>query len=72
VREGLVIGQLIQVCYDVDSSATKKRETTALVKASGETKCSNLLILTWDFEASETVANSKIQYLPLWKWLLNI
>jgi predicted AAA+ superfamily ATPase len=69
VKEELKIGQLIQVCYEVDNYMTKKRETNAVFKAAGETKCKNLTVLTWDFEAKEKSDDKQINYLPLWKWL---
>ena len=70
VKEGLKIGQLIQVCYDVGSPMTKKREIAALLKAARETRCENLLVLTWDYEKKETTDQETIHYLPLWKWLI--
>jgi predicted AAA+ superfamily ATPase len=71
VKEGLTIGQLIQVSYDIDHYMTKKRETNALLKAAGEAGCKNLIVLTWDYEAKEHFNNRTICYLPLWKWLIS-
>lgn len=71
VKEGLKIGRLIQVCYDLDFPMTKKRETAALIKASRETGCGNLLVLTWDYEEKERIDQTVINYLPLWKWLIH-
>lgn len=70
VKEGLKIGQLIQICYDIDQYMTKKREINALIKAAYETKCKSLLVLTWDYEAKEKSDDNQINYLPLWKWLV--
>ena len=74
VQKNKKIHQLIQVCFDVSEQETKKREVRALLKASQELKCQNLLILTHDFEAIEETEwfgiKGKIQYQPLWKWLL--
>lgn len=72
VKEGLKIGQMIQICYDIDQYLTKKRETNALVKAASEAKCKNLIVLTWDYEAEERLDDKQINYLPLWKWLLGL
>jgi len=71
VKEGLKIKKLIQVCYDITDIKTKKREIRALVKASEELKCNNLLIITEDKEGEEKVKGKKIKYIPLWKWLLS-
>jgi uncharacterized protein len=70
IKEGLKLNQLIQISYEVDHYMTKKRETNALLKAGGETKCKNLVVLTWDYEAKEISDNMEIHYLPLWKWLI--
>ena len=70
VKEGLKIGNLIQVCYDIDNYLTKAREIKALVKASEESGCENLMILTWDHEGEELVGTRRISYVPMWKWLL--
>lgn len=70
LKEGLKAKQLIQVCYSLDDEDTKKREIRALLKASEEMKCKNLLVITWDFESEEKVDKKKIIYKPLWMWLL--
>jgi len=70
IKKGLKIKQLIQVCYDLSNSETKKREVKSLLKASKELKCSNLLIITQDFEGEERIQSKKIKFAPLWKWLL--
>ncbi|MEK6949812.1 MAG: ATP-binding protein [Nanoarchaeota archaeon] len=69
VKPGLKVKQLIQVCYNIADPATKKREATALVKASKELKCSDLLAITEGYEAEEKFDNKKIRYIPLWKYL---
>jgi len=68
--EGIKPKSLIQVCYDLSNLETKKRETSALVEASEELNCNNLLIITKDYEGVEAVGKKKIKYTPLWKWLL--
>lgn len=70
VKEGHKIKQLIQVCYDINDIDTKKRELRALIKASKELKCNNLLIITEDYEAEEKIKDKRIKFIPLWKWLL--
>lgn len=70
LKEGLKAKQLIQVCYSLDNEDTKKREIRALLKASEELKCKNLLVVTWDYEGEEETDGKKIIYAPLWKWLL--
>ncbi len=70
VKEGMRIGQLIQICYNIEQYTTKKREINTLLKAAGESRCKNLSVLTWDHEAKEKLEDKQINYLPLWKWLI--
>lgn len=65
----LKVKQLIQVTYASDKDEIEKREIKALIKASNELKCKNLLTITWDYEADIEAENKKIKCLPLWKWL---
>ena len=68
------INQLIQVCYDISDPDTKKREIKALLKASKDLKCKNLLIINQDYFGEEELEwfgiKRKIKFIPLWKWLL--
>ena len=71
IKDGLKVKQLIQVCYNMDNPNTRLREIKAMLKASSELKCSDLLIITWDYEAEEEHKGKKITFIPLWKWLLS-
>jgi len=70
ITSGGKVKQLIQVCYNIDDFNTKEREISALVKASKELDCSNLTVITWDYEGVEKHDGRRIRFLPLWKWLL--
>lgn len=70
IKEKNKIKQLIQTTYASEKNEIQERETKALIKASSELKCNNLLIITWDFEGKEKTKNKTIEYTPLWKWLL--
>lgn len=70
VKEGLKVRELIQVCWDLRDPITKRREVKALVKAMGEFKLKDGLVLTEDFEGEEKIGGKRIFYRPLWKWLL--
>jgi len=76
IKEGIKIKQLIQVCHNIEDEKTKKREIRALIKASKELKCKNLLVITEDYETEEKVkwfgSRASIKFIPLWKWLLKI
>lgn len=45
-RKGSKVEQLIQVCYDMTSEKTRKRELDAFVEAAEELHCDNLLVIT--------------------------
>ena len=64
------VKKLIQVCYDVEDYSTKERELKALVRASRDLRCNNLVVLTWDYEGLKKYKGKKIKFLPLWKWIL--
>ena len=74
IKEGLKIKNLIQTCYDLSDLETKNREIKSLLKASKELRCNNLLVITWDHEAEETVKlnglEAKVSFIPLWKWII--
>mgnify|MGYP000424442175 CR=1 FL=1 len=69
LRKGKV-KQLIQVCYDLSDLTTKEREIKALLKASKELRCNKLIIITKEIKKEEKIKNKKIEYIPLWMWLL--
>ena len=74
IKEGIKVKQLIQVCFNIKDLKTKNREIRALIKASKELRCNNLLIVTEDTESEEKVEwfgdKRIIKFIPLWKWLL--
>lgn len=45
-RKGAKVEQLIQVCYDMTSEKTRKRELDALAEAAEELHCDKLLVIT--------------------------
>ena len=70
VKQGRKVRQIIQVCCNIEDLDAKKREIRALIKASKELKCKDLLVITEDKEGEEITKKKKIKYIPLWKWLL--
>jgi len=67
------ITALIQVCADLNDEKTRSREIRALLKASRELHCDNLLLLSPEEEKTEASEwfgmTGTIRYVPLWKWL---
>lgn len=70
LKDGVGVKKLIQVTYASGRDEIGERETGALIKASDELKCGDLLVVTWDYENELNFENKKIRCLPLWKWLL--
>ncbi len=65
-RSGAKIEQLIQVCYDMTSEKTRKRELDALVEASEELHCDNLIIITNKQEEEIKWKNHDVKVIPVW------
>jgi predicted AAA+ superfamily ATPase len=74
IKRELSVDRLIQVCFDLRDAGTKEREVRALLYASKDLRCDDLLIITADHEGTEEVEwfnmKARIKFLPLWKWLL--
>lgn len=60
--------EAIQVCYDIKK--VKEREARGLLDALYHFKLSEGIIITEDFEGKEIIKDKIINYIPLWKWLL--
>lgn len=70
VKQGLKVKQLIQVCHNIEDYDTKKREIRALLKASKELRCNNLIVITENKKGEEITENKKIKYIALLDYLL--
>lgn len=66
-RKGAKVEQLIQVCYDMTSEKTRKRELDALVEAAEELHCDNLLIITNSEQGGMYWRNRKIKAINIIK-----
>ncbi len=71
IKEGLTIKEIIQVVYDMKEKETKEREINGILECAKELKIKNGLIITKDIEESKTINGVKINFIPLWKWLLS-
>ena len=60
-RKGTKVEQLIQVCYDMTSEKTRKRELNALVEAAEELHCDNLLVITNDQQGELLYKDKRIR-----------
>jgi len=70
VKKRHKIKEVIQVCWNISNIQTKEREINGLIEACKELKLKKGLIITEDLEKEETIEGLKIEYLPLWRWLL--
>ncbi len=70
LREQSKITRLIQVCYDINDPVTRDREIKALLMASKELKCDDLMIINQDIDRAEKIKMKEIKFIPLWRWLM--
>lgn len=68
VKRGKKVEEIIQVCWDVEEA--KEREIKGILNAAEFFKIKKGIIITGDFEGEELIEGVKIEYVPLWKWLL--
>jgi len=64
------VTMLVQSCWDAWNPDTVERETSALLKASSELACDNLLVVTRDRTGVEERRGKKIRFVRLGDWLL--
>ena len=65
LRKGTQIERLVQVCYDMSSPKTEKREVDGIVECAGELKCSNLVIVTYNDKRIIEKNGYKIDVVPI-------
>jgi len=63
---GRKVSELIQVSYTSGKEGIKDREFKGILRAAVELGCSNMKIITWDYEGDV----GDVKCIPLWKWLL--
>jgi predicted AAA+ superfamily ATPase len=70
LREGLRVGEAIQVSVDLSNPETKKREIEGLIEAMAAYNLDSGLILTFEENDILDAGRKKIVVKPVWKWLL--
>ena len=65
LRKGTHIERLVQVCYDMSSPKTEKREVDSIVECAGELKCHNLVIVTNHEKRTIEKDGYKIEVVPI-------
>lgn len=66
-RKGSTVEQLIQVCYDLSSPKTRKREFDALLECSQELNCDRLLVITNKEDEVLSYNGKTIEIKPFYK-----
>ncbi len=72
LRKGTHIEQLVQVCYDMSSPKTEKREVDSLTECAAELNCSNLVIVTNDEERIIEKDGYRIEVVSVAKWSVSL
>lgn len=71
IKEGVIIDELIQVCYETINPEVENRELKSLLEAREELSSpSKLTVITWDEKRSVEREGVTIRFKPLWEWLL--
>ncbi len=65
LREGPRILRLVQVCYDMSSPKTEKREMDSIVECAGELKCDNLVIVTYNDKRTIEKDGYRVNVVPI-------
>ncbi len=68
LRKGTHIESLVQVCYDMSSPKTEKREVDSIIECAGELKCNNLIIVTNNEERMIEKDGYRIALVPISKF----
>jgi len=68
LRKGTHIDCLVQVCYDMSSPKTEKREVDSLTECAEELNCSKLVIVTNNDERTIEKDSYRIDVVPVSKW----
>ena len=65
LREGTRIRSLVQVCYDMSSPKTEKREVDSIIECAGELMCSNLVVVTYNDKRTIEKDGYKVDVVPI-------
>jgi hypothetical protein len=70
IREGLKVKEVIQVAYELNEEKTKQRELKSLILCAKEFNLKEATLINKEIEDKKTIEGIKINFIPLWKWLL--
>lgn len=65
LRQGTKVEQLLQVCYDMSSEKTMRRELNALVECARELQCDRLMVVTCNMARVIEYKGKSVQIVPI-------
>ena len=65
LRKANKVETLVQVCYDMSSPKTEKREVESIVECAEELNCNNLIIVTYNDKRVIEKKDYKINVVPI-------
>ena len=65
LRKANKVESLVQVCYDMSSPKTEKREVESIVECAEELNCNNLIIVTYNDKRVIEKKGYKINVVPI-------
>lgn len=71
VKNGMRVEELIQVTFAEGRGDIEKRELKSLLSASEKLGCTNLTMVTWNYEDVLDIGGLRVRCIPLWRWLLS-
>ncbi|MCR4665630.1 MAG: ATP-binding protein [Paludibacteraceae bacterium] len=71
VAKNGVVEELYQVCYDMTSAKTRKREIKSMLQGAKKFRCENLTIITFSEQETILQDNYTIKVIPASQWLLS-
>lgn len=72
ICKGNSVLQAIQVCYDLTSERTRKRELSGLALAARHTGCDNLLLLTDHERGVAQAGGHSVTIQPVYEWCIEV
>ncbi len=72
IKENENISIIIQVCFDISNTQTRKREIDALLRLSEIYPDADLILLNMEEEVEVMIAERRIKIIPAWKWCQEI
>ena len=70
IKKGKKVNECIQVCSNTEEEPTLNREIEGLLRGMDEFKLKQGVIITGNREDKIEVSGKRIEFIPLWKWMV--